>query len=248
MILRNHGIPLEIVDLINRMYDGTCCRIVQEGQLSESFVINTGVRQGCLKSPFLFILGVDWLMREATKGKKMGIQWMPWMQLQDLDFADDLTLLSNTQEQMQSKTQAIDTLSKTLGLSIHPGKSKVFRVRCPSNEQVVIRGQVLEELESFCYLGSGIDGDGGTAGDIKAKFVKAQAAFGTLNKFRNCKNVLLRTKIRIFNSNVKSVLLYGCETWNASQNCIRKVQVFIFSCLRKLLKIKWRDMIRNEEL
>ena len=58
----------------------------------------------------------------------------------------------------------------------------------------------------------------------------------------------LKTKLRIFNSNVKTVLLYGCETWRTTKKMLHRIQTFINSCLRRIYKIKWQDKIRNEEL
>ena len=58
-LLRHHGIPQKLVNLIKSMYEGTSCRVVHDGQLTDSFNIGTGVRQGCLLSPFLFILVID---------------------------------------------------------------------------------------------------------------------------------------------------------------------------------------------
>ena len=93
-----------------------------------------------------------------------------------------------------------------------------------------------------------MDREGGTNAEIKSRIGKAQAAFTSLNSFWRTKDISLRTKLRIFNSNVKSVLLYGCETWNASQTCIKRIQVFINKCLRRLLKIKWTEKVTNEEV
>ncbi|VDP45887.1 unnamed protein product [Schistosoma margrebowiei] len=53
------------------------------------------------------------------------------------------------------------------------------------------------------------------------------------------------TNVRIFNTNVKTVLLYGAETWRTTKAIIQKIQVFINSCLRKILQIHWPDTISN---
>ena len=58
----------------------------------------------------------------------------------------------------------------------------------------------------------------------------------------------VHTKIRLFNSNIKPVLLYGAETWRTTKTTIRKVQTFINSCLRRILRIRWPDIISNVEL
>ena len=60
--------------------------------------------------------------------------------------------------------------------------------------------------------------------------------------------ISLTTKLFVFNPNVKSVLLYGEETWNSSQNVLNKLQVFMNKCLRRILNVRWPDKIRNEEL
>ena len=62
------------------------------------------------------------------------------------------------------------------------------------------------------------------------------------------RKISLKTKIRIFNSNVKSVLLYGSESWTSTKTNCKKLQTFISACLRRILKIRWPERIRNEEL
>ncbi|GFR93084.1 guanosine-3',5'-bis(diphosphate) 3'-pyrophosphohydrolase MESH1 [Elysia marginata] len=84
--------------------------------------------------------------------------------------------------------------------------------------------------------------------DVARRHVVTVAAFTTLGRFWKTRDISLKTKLRIFNSNVKSVLLYGCEAWNASTMCIKRIQVFINRCLRRILRIKWTDKISNESL
>jgi hypothetical protein len=60
----------------------------------------------------------------------------------------------------------------------------------------------------------------------------------------------LRTssKLRLFNSNVKSVLLYGSETWRETAYSIKALQVFLNRCLRTILGVRWPDTFNNKEL
>ena len=102
-LLRFYGIPEKFVTLIKSSYEGFTCRVALKAQLSDSFEVRTGVRQGCLLSPFLFLLAIDWIMTSVTKAGNNGIQWTPWEQLDDLDHADDLSLLSHNPLQMQDK-------------------------------------------------------------------------------------------------------------------------------------------------
>ena len=58
-ILRHYGVPMKLVNMIKNSYDGMSCRVIHDGQLTKNFEIRTGVRQGCLLSPFPFILAID---------------------------------------------------------------------------------------------------------------------------------------------------------------------------------------------
>lgn len=56
------------------------------------------------------------------------------------------------------------------------------------------------------------------------------------------------TKIRIFKSNVLSVLLYGSECWKTTAAIEQKLEVFQIKCLRRILQIFWPNVISNEDL
>ena len=106
----------------------------------------------------------------------------------------------------------------------------------------------MEIVESFTYLGRKIDGQGGTEADVRTRIGKARTAFANRNNVWKASKISISTKIRLFNSNVKSVLLYGCETWKTTEGVINKLQLFVNRCVRKILKLKWTDKIRNEQL
>ena len=107
-LLRHYGIPPKLVNIIKESYDGFRCSVVHDGGLTDSFEVKTGVRQGCLLSPFLFLLAIDWVMGETTKRQGNGIHWTFSDQLDDLDFADDITLLSHSHKQLQAKVDKIE--------------------------------------------------------------------------------------------------------------------------------------------
>ena len=250
-LLRHYGVPEKIVSLIRKSYDGMNNRVVHGQQLTDSFKVHTGVRQGCLLSPFLFLLAIDWVMKESTAGKRNGIQWTlmgPHSQLDDLDFADDLALLSSTKRQMQTKTDIISENSGKLGLRINRGKTKVMRINNENLEPITVYGEPIEEVLEFIYLGSIVDMKGGTDADIKARKGKARTAFKRMKNVWSSAMLSTRTKIRIFNSTVKPVLLYGCETWRMNETPIKKLQTFINACLRKILRIYWPETISNSAL
>ena len=219
-LLRHYGVPKKIISLIRYTFQVMSGKIAHAGQLSESFEVKTGVRQGCLLSPFLFLLVINWIMKTTTTGRNNGIQWTLWMQLDDLDFADHLALLSHNHSQMQDETTLLETTSAGTGLKIKR-KTELMKMNTTANAPVIFGGQSIRKVESLVYLGSVVDHQRGTDRDVTARIGKARAAFVVFKNIWASGGIGLRTKLRIFNSNVKSILLYGCETTQTRQ---RKIQ------------------------
>ena len=249
-LMKHYGIPEKFINLVRATYQDMQCRVAHAGQLSDSFEVKTGVRQGCLLSPFLFLLVIDWIMKTSTSGKGNGIQWTLMEQLDDLDFADDLALLSHSQAQMQDKTSLLESRSAEVGLKINKRKTELMKMNTRANNPVpvTVGGDPIKEVESFVYLGSVLDKEGGTDRDVTVRIGKARGSFIMLKNIWASKEISIRTKLRIFNSNIKSVLLYGCETWRATKSMQKKLQTFINSCLRRILNIRWPERVRNEDL
>ena len=113
---------------------------------------------------------------------------------------------------------------------------------------ITLQGAPLADVESFTYLGSVINKAGGTDEDIKVRIQKARAAFIILRNIWMSKELGLNTKLRIFKTNVKTVLLYGSETWRLTASAARKLQSFVNGCLRRIVGIKWYDRVTNAQL
>ena len=79
------------------------CRVIHAGQLTDSFMVKSGVRQWCLLSSIIYLLAIDGIMKKTTEDRRNGIQCTHWNQLEHLEFVDDLALLSHSHQQMQEK-------------------------------------------------------------------------------------------------------------------------------------------------
>ena len=127
-ILRHYGIPEKIVEAIRVLYDDSTSRVFVEGELSEPFQITTGVLQGDVLAPFLFIIVIDYVSKQAASDygyithKAAPTRTNPRpsrststltisseRKLSDLAFADDLALLEGSsdraQPQLDSRTK-----------------------------------------------------------------------------------------------------------------------------------------------
>ncbi|VDP71227.1 unnamed protein product, partial [Schistosoma mattheei] len=133
-------------------------------------------------------------MRRSTCVEKHGIQWTVGMQLDDLEFADDVAPLSQTQQQMQENTTSVAAASAAVGLNIHKGKSKIplHHTACPGS--ITIDGEDLEDVKTFTYLGTIIDEHGGSDADVKARIGKARIAYLQLRNIWNSKHLSTNTK------------------------------------------------------
>ncbi|VDP56814.1 unnamed protein product [Schistosoma curassoni] len=150
-------------------------------------------------------------------------------QLEDLVIANDLALLSHIHEQT-----SVAASSPSLGLNIHKGKSKILKYNTENSNTITLDGEILEDMESITYLGSIVDKQGGSDADVK--------------NIWNSKQLSTNIKVRIFNTKVKTILVYGAEAWRTTTTIIKKVHVFINSCLCKVLDIHWSDTISNSLL
>lgn len=107
----------------------------------------------------------------------------------------------------------------------------------------------MEEVETFTYHQVSINyKQGGSGADLKAQIHKEIEAFLQLMIVQNSKQLSGKSKVRIFNNNIKTVALYGVKTWRTTKIIIKKVQVFINSCLWKIFHIRLPDTISNDLL
>ncbi|VDP18739.1 unnamed protein product [Schistosoma margrebowiei] len=114
--------------------------------------------------------------------------------------------------------------------------------------ETCIAQEISEDVESFTYLVSITDEQGGSDVDVKARIDKATTELLQLKNIRNSKQLSTNIKFKIFNTNVKTVLPYGAETWRTTTTIMKKVQVSINSCLCETLNIYWPDTISNSLL
>ncbi|XP_047106115.1 uncharacterized protein LOC124775326 [Schistocerca piceifrons] len=186
-------------------------------------------------------------MAQATD-KVRGIKWSNGIHLEDLDFADDLCLLSHSLNDMKENLEDLKSAAEKVGLKIDDQKTKDKRTNDYNIAELKRGSQVIETVDKFCCLGSMIASHGGATEDINSGINEAKGAFTTLRSIWRTKEITFRTNLRIFESNVKSVLLRGCEMWEVTKQLVHKPQTFNNGCLRNIQGIRWPNVISHETL
>jgi len=186
-------------------------------------------------------------MKEIST-KRTGITWNLFRQLEDLDYADDICLLSHTINNMQAKIDHLVTLARSVGLEINIEKTKAMAINIKNPRHPVINNTPTDYVDNFHYLGSIINNSGNINADIESRIKKARAMFGRLQPIWKSAQMSRGTKLRIFGTCVKTTLTYGSETWLVTNNITQKLQVFINKCLRIICKIYWPTTISKKDL
>ena len=175
-LLAHYGVPEKIISMIKCIYRDFKCKVIHKGKLSSEFSVETGVRQGCLLSPLIFILSIDWIMKHAET-RNSGLQWTLTSQLHDLAFADDVVLIASTFAHLQQKTRKVEEEASKQGLNINTTKTKTMRINS-NNVQAVRVGDVdIEDVEKFTYLWVAVTRGGGAEEDVEARIRKVRHSY-----------------------------------------------------------------------
>jgi hypothetical protein len=256
-ILRHYGIPEKIVKAIRVLYDNSTSRVFVEGELSEPFQITTGVLQGDVLAPFLFIIITDYVSRQAASDygyithKAAPTRTNPRpsrststlttpseRKLSDLAFVDDLALLEGSSDRAQPQLDSFKNKAATVGLRINTKKTEQMQLNRPSGMTITkleCEGQEISSVDDFKYLGSYV---GSTTKDINNRNALAWLAFSRLKSILKSDRAKPSFKLRLFNAACISVLLYRCETWVLNETLSKKLDVFARTCYRIMFNIK----------
>ena len=191
---------------------------------------------------------VTYTFMHKNKKDKNGLRWNFTSVLEGLDFADDIALISSKYEHIQSKWDRLVENAGRVGLKLNAAKCKMMRSNARRQDRVKIGEDEVEEVEEFVYLGATVRKDGGGTEDIRNRLNKARRAFYNLTKIWRLRSIGRQTKIKLFKTLVRPVLLYGCEAWKMTKVEEKKMDAFQFVCLRRILGIRWPQRVSNERI
>jgi hypothetical protein len=210
--------------------------------------INKGVRQGCGLSPLLFIIYMNAIIKRWRGGNHGGILINGSMILDTLLFADDQVLSAPSEDELQ---QAIYNLQKTvsdfdMSISIEKTKIMAFSGKDPVRSKICISNKTLEQVNTFNYLGCTLCYE--DEKDMPAKISKFVKMIGVIDQVFKPSLVQQHTRLNIYRTLARPVLVYGSEAWTIRKADEKILQAAEMKFMRKTAGLTLWDHKRNEEI
>ena len=249
-ILSAYGIPTSIINAIKLIYENSCAHVITPDGETKFFNILSGIFQGDTLAPFLFVIVLDYSLRQAYGSKPdIGItikprkgSRKPEIRIKDSSYADDIALLTKQAEEL---LHSVENAASMVGLHLNTTKTELLTINIPGLETIKsTAGKDLKRVDSFKYLGSYIPD---SFQDFKVRKAMAWDACNKLERVWTS-TIDRNLKIRLFRACVESVLLYGSETWTISAKMKARIDGCYTHLLRRALNVSWKAHMTNKEL
>ena len=161
----------KLIDMFKDLYTDIVSCVRLDGELSDWFFFGSGVRQGCTVAPSLFLLPVDWVLQRTSHGGFLGAT-MGTETITDLDYADDVALLTETLEVLLLALDVLKEEARPLGLEVNWQKTKIQTTTTDPDTtpaSVQVSGNSVEVAQSFVYLGAEIHSTGSSEPEVRRR-------------------------------------------------------------------------------
>ncbi|KAJ8342490.1 hypothetical protein SKAU_G00324180 [Synaphobranchus kaupii] len=165
--------------------------------------------------------------------------------LTDLDYADDISLISDRVEKAQELLTRVERECVKVGLGLNAKKTEVIAYNTPDHLPLRTTGDTaLREVSDFKYLGSWVNS---TEQDLR---VRKALAWKALNGMASVwkSNLPREAKLHFFDATVEAVLLYGCECWTLKPSLQKSLDGCYTRMLRAALNIDQNAHVNNMRL
>ena len=130
--------------------------------------------------------------------------------INNLRYADDTTLMVESEEELKSLLMKVKEESEKAGLKLNMQKTKIMTFSPITPWQ--INGEAMERVRNFIFLGSKITVDGDLRHEIKRCLLIGRKAMTNLESILKSREITLPTKVRLVKGMVLPVVGYGCES------------------------------------
>ena len=210
-ILQEMGIPDHLNCLLRHLYAGEEATVRTGHETTDWFQIGKEVRQSCILSPYLFNLYAEHIMRNTGLVEAQAAIKIARRNINNLRYADDTTLMAESEEELKSLLMKVKVVSEKVGLKLNIQKTKIMASGPITSWQ--IDGETMETVSDFLFWGSKITADGDCSHEIKRRLLLARKDMTNLDSILKSRDITLSTKVRLVKAMLFPVVMYGCESW-----------------------------------
>ena len=162
------------------------------------------------------------------------------------EYADDTTLMAESEEELKSLLMKVKEESEKVGLKRNVQKTKIMAPSPITSWQ--IDGETVETVSDFILGGSKITADGDYSHEIKRRLLLGRKVMSNLDSIFKSRDITLPTKVRLVRAMVFSVVMYGCESWTIKKAECQRIDAFELSCWRRLLRVSRTARRSNQSI
>ena len=207
-ILQKMGILDHLTCLLRNLYASQEATVRTERGITDWFQIRKGVHQGCMLSPCLFNLYAEYIMRNAGLDEAQAGIKIAGRNINNLRYADDTTLMVESEEELKSLLMKVKKESEKTGLKLSIQKTKIMASGPITSWQ--IDG---ETVADFIFLGSKITADDDCSLEIKRCLLLGRKTVTNLDSILKSRDITSPTNVHLVKALVFPVVMYGCESW-----------------------------------
>ena len=162
-------------------------------------------------SPYLFNFYAEYIMRNAGLEKAQAGIKIARRNINNLRYADDTTLIAESEEELKSLLMKVKVESEKVGLKLNIQKTKIM-ASCPITSWE-IDGETVETVSDFIFGGSKITADGDCSHEIKRCLLLGRKVMTNLDSRLKSRDIALSTKVHLVKAMVFPVVMHRCENW-----------------------------------
>ena len=166
--------------------------------------------------------------------------------INNLKYADDTTLMAESEEELKSLLMKVKVESEKVGLKLNSQKMKIMASGPITSWE--IDGETVETVSHFIFLGSKVTADGDCSYEIKRRLLLGRRVMTNLDSIFKSRDITLPTKVRLIKAMVFPVVMYGCESWTVKKAERRRIDDFEVWCWRRLLRVPWTARRSNQSI
>ena len=185
-------------------------------------------------------------MRNARLGEAQAGEKIAGRNINDLRYADDTTLMLESEEELESPLMKVKEDSEKVDLKLNIQKTKTM-VSGPITSWQIDR-ETVETVADFIFGGSKITADGDCSHEIKRRLLLGSKVMTNLDSILKNRDNTLPTKVCLVRAIVFPVVIYGCEIWTIKKTEPRRIDAFDLWCWRRLLRVPWTARRPNQSI